>query len=204
MGNTEAIDIINKVKSGELSVEEAARRLELLKSGSVKSPGQPGTSETPADWPAFDPAVDEIPSFDPGWWQHAWLIPLGIGTIIIIFSAALLSWSTQAESLFWFYCSWLPLLFGLLVLMLGVWSRQARWAHVRVNSSDGTRISVSSPIPARFAGWVLRILIPLIPALREKHLDTLPPVLDALADSNEPIFVDVDDKDGDKVRVYIL
>ncbi len=206
MANTEWLDIINKVKNGELSVEEAAGRLETMEaSADSGSPTEPLSSDMPAaeELPAAGPG-DEIPLPDLGWWQHAWLIPLGIGVAITSLSAWLLSWGYMNERMFWFYCSWLPLLLGIFVLMLGAWSRQARWAHVRIRSKDGTRISVSAPLPARFAGWVLRFLTPRVPALKEKHLEALPVILDALGSSHEPIFVDVDDEDGDQVRVYIL
>lgn len=193
MANTELLDIINKVKNGELSVEAAARRLEALEPAAA-----PAASDTP---PA---ETGEIPMPDLGWWRYAWLIPFGVGIVITALSAWLLSWGYINERLFWFYCSWVPLLLGILTLMLGVWSQQARWAHVRVRSLDGTRVSVSAPIPARFAGWVLRFLGPRIPALKEKHMDALPEILDALGKSREPVFVDVDDEDGDQVRVYIL
>lgn len=206
MANTEWLELINKVKNGELSVEEAARRMEDLEASARPGlPATPPSVERPAaeERPAARSA-DEDALPDLGWWQYAWLIPLGIGVAVITLSAWLLSWGYMNERLFWFYCSWLPLLLGLFVLMLGVWSQQARWAHVRIRSKDGTRISVSVPLPARFAGWVLRFLGPRIPALKEKHLDVLPVVLDELGRSREPIFVDVDDEDGDQVRVYIL
>jgi hypothetical protein len=197
MANAEWLEIIKKVQTGELSVEEAARRME-------PQPASAGQAE-PAGSPApARPAAEEMPLPDIGWWQYAWLIPLGVGITIFVLSAWLLSWGYMNERFFWFYCSWLPLLLGLFVLLLGVWSRQARWAHVRIRSSDGARVSVSTPIPGRFAGWVLRFLVPRIPALQEKHLDTLPVLLDALGRSRDPIFVDVDDQNGDQVRVFIL
>jgi len=63
---------------------------------------------------------------------------------------------------------------------------------------------VSIPIPLRLGSLVLRIFGPYIPKIREQHLDQLPVVLDGLADSKEPMTVEVDDEDGSKVMVYIL
>jgi len=205
MSDSELLNLIRKVKAGELSVEEASSQMAYLEA--AHDPDQAGAVPV-ADYSQAQPAAelytDEFEPLELGWWRYAWMIPLGIGILVLVLSALLLSWAYMNERLFWFYCSWLPLLLGLLILTLGIWSRQARWAHVRIRSSDGTRISVSTPLPVRFAGWALRFLSPFIPALKDKHFDTLPDILDALDSSKDPIFVDVDDGGGDHVRVYIL
>jgi hypothetical protein len=195
MQNSTWLEILNKVKTGELSIEEAAQRLEDMEAG-VEEPVYSGEALRSSEAEVFQP--------DLGWWKNAWQIPLWVGIAIFVLSAFFMAWAFQTESLFWFYCSWLPLLLGLFVLFIGVWSQQARWAHVRVQEKDGTRVSISLPLPVRLASWFLRVFGPRISGLREKHLEELPAVLDALSSSDDPISVEVDDEDGDRVRVYIL
>jgi hypothetical protein len=200
MAIDEWMNILKKVQTGELSAEEAARQMDSLESNQAA----PGPAIPDADPLPQNPAPDEsLPLPGLGWWQNAWLIPVWVGTGILVLSAWLLSWGYANERYFWFYCSWLPLSLGILVLLLGVWSRQARWVHIRIREAAGTNISISLPLPVHLASWVLKMIAPRISDLKDKHLDTLPQVLDALGDSKDPLSVEVDDKNGDRVRVYI-
>lgn len=196
MANEEWIKILNQVKNGELTAEEAAHRMEGA------DPAVPRPDELPGELPARVSQAD-VPLQDLGWWKNAWLIPIWVGTMILVLSAWLLSWGYANERFFWFYCSWLPLLLGMAVLLLGVWSRQARWLHVRINEKGSPRVAISLPIPTRFAGWLLRILRPVIPPLQDAKLDNVPELLSALGDLRDPIEIEVDEKGGDRVRVYI-
>jgi len=52
---------------------------------------------------------------------------------------------------------------------------------------------------------VLRLAEPYIPQLKEKNLvETIVPMLDTIGNSRDPMVVEVDEKDGEKVQVYIL
>jgi hypothetical protein len=206
--NPEWLDVLKKVKSGELSVDEAANRLSMMdavqgdESASVISSAAP-RFETGAE--GEPPDGSSVP--DLGWWKNAWMVPFWIGTGIFILGAGLMAWaysSTSGTPNFWFYCSWLPMLLGLLVLFLGWWSRQARWVHVRIQDSDGSKVNISMPLPLRLAGWFLRAFGPMIPAVKEQKLDFLPDIFDAVSQTRDPIWVDVDDEDGDRVKVYIV
>lgn len=201
MTRDEKMNIFYQVKSGELSVQEADRLLQAVDERS--------RSETSAESPqdaAGSPGVspEEIaPGL--GWWKYAWMIPLWIGIGIMVLSALFINWAYINTRFFWFYCAWLPLALGILVMLLGVWSQQARWVHIRIQDSDGPKISFGIPLPIRLASWVLRVFGSRIPALKEKNLDQLPDIFDALGDTCDPISVEVDDeKDGGRVRVYIL
>lgn len=212
----EYLDILNRVKTGAISAEEGARLLETLEMGSLKAPvavDQPVGATIPApvegSAPEVEPVKDPAPvedDFRPeiGWWKHAWMVPFWVGTVIVILSAVFMGWANNNSRMFWFYCSWLPLLLGIFVVFLGWWSQTARWVHVRVHDSNGHNVSVSVPLPLRLASWALRVFGPYIPKLREKHLDNLPMIFDALGQSEGPLSVEVDDENGDRVRVYIL
>lgn len=221
---SEWIDILNQVKAGELSAEEGAARLKQLEeqsetgAGTVEEPaaashagaanagsGNDAASEQPRVVAAEESAADERLKR----WQRWWLYPFWAGLGIFMLGATLMAWSSTNERLFWMACAWLPLLVGLLVLVLAAWSRTARWVHVRVNDpgKDGekpTRVAISMPIPVTLTGWGLRVFGPMIPQFKEKNLDKIGPVLEALRDNHDPLTVEVDDKDGEKVQVYIV
>jgi hypothetical protein len=191
------MDIINRVKNGDLSSEEGARQLEALEFKEEAASDEAFSSE------AVFPSESSDPLANLGWWRYAWQIPLWVGVFIITVSGLLLSWAVAQASLFWFYCAWLPMLLGMLFLLLGVWSRQARWVHIRVHESAGKRIAISLPVPTRFTGWVLRIVSPFVPAEQRDKLVYVPEILSALSQMKDPITVEVDEKNGDQVRVYI-
>ncbi len=195
MEHEQWLDILRKVKTGDISAEEADRLL-----------SEADDREAPAFLPQGEPVpqvAPEEPLAGLGWWKNAWLIPVWVGIAVLIFSAWLLTWGFTNERMFWFYCSWLPLALGMLVMILGVWSRQARWAHIRIRDEGGPKVTISVPLPIRLASWGLRTFGSRIKNLEDKHLETLPEILDALGDTRDPVTVEVDGDGGDHVRVYI-
>lgn len=204
--NAEMMQILRQVKSGLLSVEEAALRLTALEQGDTPPPARPDA--------VIAPPVEDVVKPDLGWWKYAWLVILGVGTIILIPSALLMNWALTNDRTGWFIFSWLPLLLGLLVIIIGAWSRTARWAHIRVQDADGSRVSISAPLPLGLARWVLATFgDQIFDRARERaesaggHMPRskeLIPMLQALEQTHDPISVEVDDKDGDRVRVYLM
>lgn len=198
--NDQRLEILEKVQKGELSLAEAEQLLKAVEEP-VGDINEPIPTFPPGDPPSTQSEAQGKP--DLGWWKNAWLIPVWVGTFILVLSAWLLSWAYSNERFFWFTCSWLPFTLGMLVLFFGVWSRQARWVHVRVQAADGPNIAISVPLPLRLASWALHFFGPRIPELKEKHLENLPEILEALENTKEPLSVEVDDKGGDRVRVFI-
>lgn len=205
--NAEMMQILQQVRSGLLSVEEAALRLSAFEPDEAPQPARPDA--------VIAPPIEEEVKPDLGWWKHAWLVILWIGIIIFTPSALLMSWALSNDRTGWFVFSWFPLLLGLLIIVIGAWSRTARWAHIRVQDADGSRISISAPIPLGLARWVLRTFGNRIfegSAGRKMENaggkpirgEEIIPVLEALQHTHDPITVEVDDKDGDRVRVYLM
>lgn len=219
-------EILQKVERGELSPSEAA---ELL-SGAPSAPSAPPAPPPPAaqaapflanlpirvesgpSAPPRDPEaeLDDIDTRLAGW-KRWWMIPLWAGMGVFLLGAALMAWGYTAGRMFWFYCSFLPLLMGLGVMGLAWWSQRARWLHVRVEDPDEktgktTRVSVSMPLPIHFAGWVLRTFGNRIPGLRDQPqvISSMPEMLAELDQNKEPLIVEVDETDGTHVRVYIV
>lgn len=231
--NAETLEILRKVKRGEISASEAAERLidvesqaenfqaeatlpdsiALAVEQNAPVPGESSFSRTsPQEWvqsaereqPASNSHV-MVKDIQPelGWWGNAWLIIFWAGTVIFVAGAIAMGWAYTARSSFWIACSWLPMLFGMLALFLGWWSRQAHWVHVRIQEPGERHISISVPLPLRLAAWGLRAARPFVPKLREQQLEILPMIFDAIGHLDDPIFVEVNEKDGEKVLVYI-
>ncbi len=214
--NPEVLAILNQVKSGELSVEsgtiqlqELELRASIMAAANGETPDQQFQSASGGQTPAStaqvsSPPLEEDFTPDLGWWKKAWLIPFLAGTGILVLGAILMGWAYSGQHFFWFYCSWLPILLGVLVLFLGWWSQHARWVHIRVNDADGSRVAISMPLPLGLAGWALRVFGRYIPHMEERVLENMPDLFHALAKEKSPMTVEVDDKDGSRVRVYIL
>ena len=236
--NSEWLEILNRVQKGEITAQQGADLLQQLEASTITPPGttpmleEPSRSgsgesepveavepdliveESDASRFSSDPQADQARMEDDikrlNAWRIWWLAPFGAGLGIFVLSAVLMAWGYSNDRLFWFYCAWLPLALGLVVLVLGAWSRQARWLHLRINEPVGEkgkgpqRVAISLPLPTRLAGWMLRLAGPRIPKLNDQKLETIVPMLDSLSDSREPLMVEVDGKDGEKVQVYII
>lgn len=201
---TDRLKILNKVKAGEISIEEGSRLL-----GSIEGDSQRSADVASSTGPVVQEASPEDLS-EAGLtrYRNWWLYPLWIGLGLLVFSSGLMSWAYSSRTFFWFYCSWLPLLLSLLVIVLAAWSRQARWLHLRVDEQSETKsshIKLSFPIPTGLAAWFFRTFGASIPALKEKGIpESVLPLLDTLGNSREPMVVEVNEKDGQKVQVYII
>lgn len=201
--NFELLAIIKKVQAGELTIADAASQMETLEFAS-NSEARSAQLIPAENLERDEPLQVEETQPEIGWWKDAWLFPFWVGTGIFVFAAILMGWAYSSGRFFWFYCAWLPLLFGLLALFLGWWSRTSRWLHVRVEGAESKQVSISFPLPLRLASWLLRIFGPIIPQLKRQNLTELPVILDALRQAEGPLTVEVNDKNGERVRVYIL
>ncbi len=108
---------------------------------------------------------------------------------------------------FWFYFLLIPMLLGVLVTVMAVGSRQARWLFVDVMQKPGQRpqrIFLGFPLPLKFTAWFLRTFGPMIPNLRKTNIDEVTQLIETGFSGNEPLVVNVDEgDDGERVRVYI-
>ena len=145
-------------------------------------------------------------------WRRFWLIPFGIGLVILLLGATWMYNSYTASGIgFWFVCAWAPFLFGVAVLALGWHSRTARWLHLRVRQAKDEwprNIAISFPLPLRFTAWMAQRFGNRIPemsraGIKPEFLDELVMGLEKYATPETPLYVEVDEEDGDKVLVYI-
>jgi len=140
-----------------------------------------------------------------------WQIPLWIGIAATVLGGWLVYWVMQNSGMnFWFYCSWLPFLFGVLLIGIAWGSRTSRWLHVRVQrkaDADGPKnISISFPLPLRFTSWIIKTFGHNIRDREKTAVDEVLQALEQSVNSDAPLYVEVDDADDDDVehvQVYI-
>ena len=107
-----------------------------------------------------------------------------------------------------FICVWTLFMFAGFTTLLAFMSRRSTWLHVRVKESQGTRIAISMPLPLRLANWGIGIARGFVDDHTRGHLNMASEFINAARDTMsepgaDPLFIDVDDDDGDHVEVYI-
>ncbi len=210
-------EILEKVERGELTAEQGA----ALMSGApppaeplqpapeaAGAPPPPAAAEASAGEAA--PRAEPDPELDARleYWKRWWLIPLWVGLGVFIAGAGLIAWGYVGQRTFWFVCGFFPLLLGLLGIFVSWWSQTARWVHVRVREGQGgatNRVTISLPVPIKLVGWALHIFGDRIPGLSEQKAvrESLPSLFKELEQNRDPIAVEVNEKNGTEVRIYI-
>jgi hypothetical protein len=190
------LQILKMVEAGQLSTDEAVGLLDALNG---KTPPLI-ESQTPREEKAQDrPQV--------GSW---WLVPTGIGAIVMTIGAPLLALGLSGRAAtFWaLCCGWIPFLVGLTILTIGVWSRNARWLHLRIRNAQTGKMTfaISMPLPLTLAAWVIRFVRPFVPQIQDIAVEEMiMAVRDGWTEGkDEPIFIEVQDEDdGEHVLIYI-
>jgi hypothetical protein len=188
----ERLQILKMLEAGRINAEEAEELLAALGSQSEAA------VETPA--PTYEPAVP--------WerrWTGCWLYVMIAGGVVLLIGVMGMGLAyTSSAASGWLLCGWVPLLVGLAVVLLALWSRRATWLHLRISEGGKHRMAFRFPLPLTLAAWVLRIAQPFIPQLQETGVDE---VIFALRDSTsrgQPFTIDVqDDENGERVQIYI-
>ncbi|HCR70896.1 MAG TPA: hypothetical protein DIW23_05590 [Anaerolineae bacterium] len=210
MSSEERRKILQMVADGKISAEEAATLMRALDEDNAEDEPQvimsvPIDTGERSDAPELEQVRKRA-----GFFSNS---ILGIGILsTVLFSWILFSIQQNAGLKFWFYCFSLPLFFGILLIVLGVGSKNSRWIYVNVDRTnskkdkDGPRkISIAFPLPIKFAGWFIKNFGSRIDGLKNTNVDD---VVQAIAMANQgftdPIIVHVDDReDGEKVQVFI-
>lgn len=186
------LKILQMIENGTLSAAEGEKLLDALE----------GEAAVPA--PAAEPAEPIPPAGPPRAWQRLWVYP-AFGGLLLLAAMGLLTANLvrEGERLGWLACTVPLMLLGTLVGALAWWSRNARWLHLAVRGKK-ERIRFSFPLPLRLTAWVLRLLRPWIPQLRETAVDEVILSLAEVDVSEGPLSVEVnDEEDGEEVRIYI-
>lgn len=141
-------------------------------------------------------------------WRRWWMIPLWVGVGFTVLGGWLMYLDLRTSDIgFWFFCAWVPLLFGLAAMTLSWQSRTARWLHLRIYQKSGEwpqKIAISFPLPIRLTAWILRVFGDKIPGLSNTSVDELILALGESATPENPLYVEVDEgEDGERVQIYI-
>jgi hypothetical protein len=193
----ERLQILKMVESGQIQIEEAVILLAAIETDEEGAPGSAAPDPLP---PGPDPEQDRESR-----WARFWIYPMMAGGGVLILGALLLAWLYAGEvAKGWLVCGWLPLLLGLMVVGLALWTRRTTWMHLRISERGGRKMAFSFPLPLGLAAWVVRIAQPFIPQLHQTGVDDVILALRASATRGEPVWIDVqDDERGERVEVYI-
>ncbi len=214
----ERLYILEMIERGEISAEEGWQRLQDLnsadqdvKEGILEQDEEflaerfPGAAALPpADMPESGAMQPPPPDFSR--WRSLWAIPMWVGIGFTILFAYLMSQAAAAGSVFWMLCVSLPFALGVLLIVIGWGSRTARWLHLRIQQRPGEtpqRISISFPLPLQFAGWILRIFRGHIKGMEEIDVEGMLAAVGSNTSPENPLYVEVDEGNGEKVQIYI-
>ncbi len=194
----DTLGILSKIDRGEISAEEGIHLLEDTNQNSDPDAEDLESDQETAHSP--NPISDEEISK----WQRWWTIPLYVGLGIVLVSVIWLNSAYQNSGYgFWFFCSWLPLSLGILLMALSWRSKSGPWIHVRVRGPK-ENVAVSIPAPIGLTGWVLRNFGHFIPQLEKTSVDEILIALESTSKNNAPLSIVVDEgENGEHVEVFI-
>ena len=162
--------------------------------------GEPGTQQEPGEHkpdPEFDRKVNRFRSL--------WVIPLALGVAVTVAGAYWMFSALQGSGFgVWFYCAALPFVLGVLLTALAFSSRTSRWIYVNVKQKPGESPQrIVFAFPLSLVSWGIHLAKRNIP---ERERGAAEEVMRAVFDSTkstEPLMVDVNEKDGEHVQIYI-
>ena len=183
--------VLEQVERGEINPEEATQRLSAL--AEKKQPNQEKKA------PKVEVIQDKPKSAKrhEGWW----LIFVAAGALLAVLAGLWMSADLRDGGIgFGFFCAWIPLSFGVLLLLFGWFARQGPWAHVRVksNKAEGRgKVKVDVPLPIGVAGIALHLVGDRVPGLDQNDVDKLINALEQASRGGEPIHIQANSKDGE-------
>ncbi len=214
MSKTERLKILDLIERGTITTEEGMRLLAAIEHDNMDEffDDEPSLVGDQAfadnEMPDSDPLANSIETEEIQRWKRWWSLPMWIGLGIVVLSSFWMknAWNDSVLG-FWFFCSWIPMLLGILMMALAWNSRTAPWLHVRIHQAPGEkpeRIAFSLPLPLRVSAWGLRRFGHYIPNFDASGIDEAIMALHDTKLNHAPLFIDVqDDEDGDHVQVFI-
>jgi len=197
------LEVLRKVENGTLSVEEGADRIAELEHEDSRSGASVPTPTVSSDEPLQKHETS-------GCWKAAWSMILVGGAVLSGFSAFWMYQGYEKNHFGWgFWLSWIPMLIGIALMLLGWALMESPWMHVRVHGMEHYKHKgiyvFSMPVPFNIARWAMNNFGQYMPD--EVHTDEVLEILDQAEASirkGEPFQVQVDtEKDGTKVDVFI-
>ncbi len=196
------LEILRKVENGSLTIEEGSDLIAMIDNEEARQ--------------AEPEILDPLPPMEPmekheasGCWKAAWSMILVGGAILSAFSAYWIYQGFANHGFGWgFWLSWIPLLIGIALMIVGWALMESPWMHVKIQSKDqhkpGTYV-FSMPVPFNIARWVMNNFGHYMP--NNVRSDEVLEILDQAEVSiknGEPFNVQVDDdEDGSRIDIII-
>jgi hypothetical protein len=202
--NDERMQILKRIEAGELSAKEAVRQINALGQAPPVQAGPEPETVRPEPEPDVTKAASAPPIEVPKGLTQFWQYPLYAGVATVVLGAILLYAVYGASASVWLsLCGWPLFALGVLVTATAWWLRTARWVHVRVTGKE--RVAISLPLPIKLTAWVIKIVRPFVPQLKDTGVDEVITSLgDTLDKDGQPLYVNVDDDEtGEHVQIYI-
>ena len=196
------LEILRRVENGTLTIEEGSDLIGMLDQAEEHE-------NDPEIIDPMPPAEPLEPHEASGCWKAFWSMFLVSGAILMALSIYWIYLGAQSHPLSWgFWLSWIPLIIGVALLILGWALLDSPWMHVRVRTKEETkdlRFVFSMPVPFNLAKWSLRNFGGSIPGkMNSQDLLDVIEQAEASIKKGEPFQVQVDDKeDGSKVDIFI-
>lgn len=200
------MEILKKVESGTLTVEEGADLLAILDGGSMAQPKtdpEPmtevlqGSAESPF---SGEGSREGRSTAVPAGWKSLWSIPMFLGILFMGLSGWWLFASYGRSGLgvgFWFAFFFLALSTGLVIL--GWRLIAGRWLVLNITEQKEDRtdkVKIWVPLPLHFVDWAMRNFGQHMPEkVREKDYLSILKDLDQSVPDGEPFQVDIDEND---------
>ena len=198
--------------------EERRRVLQMLQDGTVSADqamelldALDNESEAESDAIYGEVAYKSEPPPNMNKYRRFWKIPFIISFVILVllgFWLRSIYLGSEGAITFGFIIVWTMFMFTGFITLLAFMSRRSTWLHVRVREKEGTRIAISLPLPLRLANWGIGIARGFVDEKTRGHLNMASEFINAARDTMrdpdaDPLYIDVDDDDGDHVEVYI-
>ncbi len=200
--------ILQMLSDGIISAEEAGKLLEALKSQGA----DPIIIDD--DAPHGDALEGEIitplstqPPPELSRYRRFWLIPflIAIGSILLSGMGLYLLYQSVNPAFLGFFCLWAILLGAFFSAVVLILAQRSTWLYLNVEEQNGVKIRVAFPLPLSLVKWAVRMARPFVPADQFMHLQMAASLVDMMQSSpdREPIAINVDDENGDRVQIYI-
>ncbi len=207
----ERLELLRKIEAGEISPEEGLRLINALDEKiDLSHPDEEAgyVEEVVEKVERVDVVETHSEKTTPPdfrrWRRFSWFV-FGLMVLLTALGAV---WMVQGWLVrpwgwgFWF--AWLPFLIGI----IGMWlSYNSPWLHVRIRQQKGKKpekIAISFPLPIHAAVWFLRTFDRWLPPhVREQNVADMLNEMKKNLSANEPIHIQVNDKDGEEVEVFI-
>jgi hypothetical protein len=205
MSSDEERQILKMVEDGVISAEEAMTLIKALEENHAEvevevietETGSGGERSASLDFEEVKARAKKYA-----------MIPLWVGVAFTVLGAY---WMyilvSNANYGFWFFCAWIPLLLGLLVVALSSGGMNARWLYLNVDQKSGEwpeHITLGFPLPLGIIAWFLRNFGHYMRGMDKANVEEILKALSTMDDLDDPLIVNVDEGEhGEQVQVYI-